>query len=204
MSPVPLYLRIHQSVHCVVSKLSRYHWNMFVYITVISHERHGVSDRRKIEYLLRNLFRPTSKVTPKLRIIVPLWREPTVKGTYRWSVGSPHKWPLIREAFPCHDVIITSIERHYSIYWTSSQTRNFVSGPYINPDSKVHGANMGPLWGRQDPGGPHVGPTNSAIWEVPPPRCWRAWAAVRHCYIYTIFNTLQPHLLTMLTYLNRF
>ena len=28
----------------------------------------------------------------------------------------------------------------------------------IYPDSKVHGANMGPTWGRQDPGGPHVGP----------------------------------------------
>ena len=26
------------------------------------------------------------------------------------------------------------------------------------PDSKVHGANMGPIWGRQDPGGRHVGP----------------------------------------------
>ena len=24
------------------------------------------------------------------------------------------------------------------------------------PDSKVHGANMGPIWGRQDLGGPHV------------------------------------------------
>ena len=32
------------------------------------------------------------------------------------------------------------------------------------PDSKVHGANMGPIWGRQDPGGPHVGPINFAIW----------------------------------------
>ena len=32
------------------------------------------------------------------------------------------------------------------------------------PDSKVHGANMGPIWGRQDPGGPHVGPMNVAIW----------------------------------------
>ena len=28
------------------------------------------------------------------------------------------------------------------------------------PDNKVHGANMGPIRGRQDPGGPHVGPTN--------------------------------------------
>ena len=34
------------------------------------------------------------------------------------------------------------------------------------PDSKVHGANMGPILGRQDPGGPHVGPTNFAIWVM--------------------------------------
>ena len=32
------------------------------------------------------------------------------------------------------------------------------------PDSKVHGANMEPIWGRQDPGGPHVGPMNLVIW----------------------------------------
>ena len=31
-------------------------------------------------------------------------------------------------------------------------------------DSKVRGANMGPIWSRQDPGGPHVGPMNFAIW----------------------------------------
>ena len=30
------------------------------------------------------------------------------------------------------------------------------------PDSKVHGANMGPIWGWQDPG---VGPMNFAIWD---------------------------------------
>ena len=35
-----------------------------------------------------------------------------------------------------------------------------------HPDSKVHGANMGPIWGWQDPGGPHVGPMNFAIWAV--------------------------------------
>ena len=35
-----------------------------------------------------------------------------------------------------------------------------------DPDSKVHGAYMGTTWGRQDPGGPHVGPMNLAIWGV--------------------------------------
>ena len=29
-----------------------------------------------------------------------------------------------------------------------------------DPDSKVHGANMGPIWDQQDPGGPHGSPMN--------------------------------------------
>ena len=41
------------------------------------------------------------------------------------------------------------------------------SHKYMVPDSKVHGANMGPIWGRQDPGGPHVGLVNFAIWGTP-------------------------------------
>ena len=34
----------------------------------------------------------------------------------------------------------------------------------VHPDNKVHGAYMGPTWGRQDPGGLHVGPMILAIW----------------------------------------
>ena len=33
-------------------------------------------------------------------------------------------------------------------------------------DSKVHGANMGPIWGRQDPGGTLIGPMNLTIWDI--------------------------------------
>ena len=36
----------------------------------------------------------------------------------------------------------------------------------IYPDSNVHGDNMGPIWGRQDQGGSHVGPMNFTIWLV--------------------------------------
>ena len=35
-----------------------------------------------------------------------------------------------------------------------------------HPDSKVHGANMGPIWILSVPEGPHVGPLNLAIWAV--------------------------------------
>ena len=35
---------------------------------------------------------------------------------------------------------------------------------YRVPNSKVYGTKMGPIWGRQDPGRPHVGPMDLAIW----------------------------------------
>ena len=47
-------------------------------------------------------------------------------------------------------------------YSDISKNRLRVSNTY--PDSKVHGANRGPIWGRQDPGGPYVGAMNFAIW----------------------------------------
>ena len=34
------------------------------------------------------------------------------------------------------------------------------------PDIKVRGANMGPIRGRKDPGGPHVDPMNIAVWVL--------------------------------------
>ena len=34
------------------------------------------------------------------------------------------------------------------------------------PDCKVDDANMGPIWGRQDPGGSHVDSLNFAIWVI--------------------------------------
>ena len=39
------------------------------------------------------------------------------------------------------------------------------------PDSNVRGTSMGPTWGRQDPGGHHVGQVNLAIWDVIPNKC---------------------------------
>ena len=45
---------------------------------------------------------------------------------------------------------------YQSLYWLL---------PKVNtPDSKVHGANMGPIWGRQDQVGPLVGPIYFAVW----------------------------------------
>ena len=43
-----------------------------------------------------------------------------------------------------------------------------------NPDSKVHGANMGPTWVLSAPDGPQVGPTNLAIREYLSKGWWQA------------------------------
>ena len=48
--------------------------------------------------------------------------------------------------------------------WHGRATQSPVSDNI--PDSKVHGAKMGPIWGRQDPDGPHVGPINFTVWDV--------------------------------------
>ena len=42
---------------------------------------------------------------------------------------------------------------HIESYWVNNY-----------PESEIHGANMGPTWGRQDPGGPHAGAMIFAIW----------------------------------------
>ena len=68
---------------------------------------------------------------------------------------------------------ITIIKYHFKrkyILWRKRVSDVFVSSNKLCsslnmfPDSKVHGANMGPIWGPQDPGGPHVGLMNLAIW----------------------------------------
>ena len=84
--------------------------------------------------------------------ISTLWPEPM---TSRWpgsvsSRGPGHQPQTAREessssAGLAGIIIAAGLEGHF-------------------PDSKVHGANMGPIWGRQDPGGPHVGSMNLAIW----------------------------------------
>ena len=71
---------------------------------------------------------------------------------------------------------------------------------YVYPDSKVHGVNMGPIWGRRDPGGPHVGPINFAIWASMITRNnvgHKAWLHLSLLCAY-FMNGIQKHI----TYVN--
>ena len=84
--------------------------------------------------------------------------------------------------------ILMSDQTHW-LTWAVCITMLPTSYPYLltNPDSKVHGANMGPIWGRQDPGGPHGGLMNFAIWEC---SLWESWRNLTYDYM----NFLGPGL----------
>ena len=59
---------------------------------------------------------------------------------------------------------ITVIKRCEGYVYTEHDVRHNLTTQYACPDSKVHGANTGPTWGRQGPGVPHVGCMNLAFW----------------------------------------
>ena len=68
---------------------------------------------------------------------------------------------FIRYLFVPWSLFVFGVGSHY-LRLTQYTPVYFDAGP----DNKVHGANTGPIWGRQNPDGPHVGPMNHAIWGV--------------------------------------
>ena len=60
----------------------------------------------------------------------------------------------------------TSLKIGYMHTDVQMSYRDLIKWMGKNPDSKVHGANMGPIWSRQDPGRPHFWPMNLAIWVI--------------------------------------
>ena len=78
-----------------------------------------------------------------------------------WKNSMSHEWQRGRSIFNvgldfrfCHPFINVHV---YTVHFTC-----LLTGININfPNSKVHGAN---IWGRQDPGGHHIGPMNFASW----------------------------------------
>ena len=76
------------------------------------------------------------------------------------------------------------------IFWTN---------PLNHPNSNVHGANMGPIWGRQNPDGPHVGPMNFAIWVH---ISLEFWFTALHGYL-IVDHSLNHRFIILIVYLYR-
>ena len=90
-------------------------------------------------------------------------------GSTRWQlpVVKPLQWHHMRSGRPK-----STATRLFVLLLTQADDKEHIqahfTGPSLwvwgAPDSKVHGAILRPIWGRQDPDGPHVGPMNFAVW----------------------------------------
>ena len=101
-------------------------------------------------------------------------------------------WMLSVYIFPFLTRFPSWVLLHYIDALTSDQVHV--------PNSKVNGANMGPTWGQQDPGGPQVGHMNLAIWV-----CWKGKPIKIYEYAHEqlCFTSLQPvHFLLMIVFLS--
>ena len=55
---------------------------------------------------------------------------------------------------------------HHRVQTLQHQNRIMNTFPFCHVMIFLIATFMGPIWGRQDPGGPHVGPMNFAIWDA--------------------------------------
>ena len=136
--------------------------------------RDCVSNHRLLYCLLNRLFRRRSKKTPKLRVTGVCERNSPVTGEFPAQRTSNAKNVSIRwrhhEWAPWHAVVSEAL--WWGLFRLRNQPHPERAGHRLRnvgvqrcntPDSKVHGANMGPTWVLSAPDGPHVGPMNLAI-----------------------------------------
>ena len=104
-----------------------------------------------------------------------------------WTPGS-----LFHKVNSCHDIYFI-----VKFSWWSFLHIGLLGWYGIMvPDSKVHGANMGPTWVQLAPDGPHVGPMNFAIRGVHTLLAaseWRHWqlSLLSHRGLNKVANILQ-------------
>ena len=111
---VPVYQHILASPTIIVL-IMPLHWR--------HNERDGVSNHRRLDYLLNRLFRGR-KHQRKHQSFVSL---AFVRGIHRWPVNSPHKGPVTRKMFPFDDVIIIAP----TTLWFCSHSNSHTPGDTI-------------------------------------------------------------------------
>ena len=92
---------------------------------------------------------------------------------YDWRKAGESNVSIVRLCYNIFFSKMHSVESHMNVYYGFEILIMLclshccaICNTIDCPDNKVHGANMGPIWGRQDPGGPHVGPTNFTVWLI--------------------------------------
>ena len=119
-------------------------------------------------------------------------------GLYVWE-ASYHNGPCISNTFPLNQLHHSKWPMRFrEVSWLAvfALTSAYLAlgNGMIAPDSKVHEANTGPIWGRQDPGGPYVGHMNFAIRDSKIKDTWW-WGRQGHVYlnlpVFLLFHVCQ-------------
>ena len=87
--------RLHFQLYFLEHECSGFnHWRVIFPVLQWRHNvRDGVSNHRRLDFLLNRLFGHRSMKTSKLRVMA------FVRGIHRWTVNSPHKGPVTRTFF---------------------------------------------------------------------------------------------------------
>ena len=146
------------------------------YLTWISSLSLSVCVERSQSYQSHNLtqlrfiaisFTVAQLITTRWRIT---WHYIYSSGMYNTRVCTINPEKFTRRQIQKFDMFDDYQFKLYHLYYITSIMPTF--GLYCSyghvhciliPDSKIHGANMGPAWVMSAPGGPHVGPINLAI-----------------------------------------
>ena len=131
--------------------------------------RHG-------ERVCRHIQTGRSKIRHSSRTVtveVPRWELPVpdLSGPHAKRVDICNEYQLqlvIRVGSKHSHAGILHVQIWSTIKWSWNNRAYIALQQYMRlaPDSKLHGANMGPSWGGQDSGGPHVGHMNFVIWGI--------------------------------------
>ena len=147
--------------------------------------RDGVSNHQPHDCLLNRLFKRRSKKTSKPRVTglcagnspmtceFPAQRASNAENDPIWWRHHA-RWYFQSLCYleDTHAPLLPSLTNQMSKLNLILPLRYFryicwcLQDDLIQPDSKVHGSHMEPIWGRQEPGGHHVGPMNFAIWDL--------------------------------------
>ena len=85
------------------------------------------------------------------------------KRGHWWGRGiGCHPW--VKILISVLSLLLQSSKQYYAALDFIIMESDWTIYNYTYPDSKVHGANMGPTLVLSTPDGPHVGPMNFAIW----------------------------------------
>ena len=134
--------------------------------------------RRCYEIILcNNLIRHTRRHF-RARFLSPAWgklRLCSANHSPGYCSNLPCDWPSTAWAYSEQE---TENDPRWRLCPRQTDARHSVGWSYY-PDSKVPGANVGPIWSWQDPNGPHIGPMNFAIWVL-----LRGMGLLFKCYIF--------------------